>query len=577
MYSLAPLPTPHAKASSLEQIRSADSVELFCARAAQVRPDFALSEDNASAVADICRRLDGIPLAIELAAARVRMMSPQEIAARLDQRFRFLTGSTRDALPQHRTLQALIEWSHGQLTRREQALFRRLAAFAGGWTLEAAEAVCVLDTPSDENPESWEVLDLLSGLIDKSLVELDWSSETGPRYQMLETIREFARLQLEQSGEAGPTSKRHLEYFDSFAAAMDEARGPRDEPVPMDRMERDHDNLRRAIETAFSESDPGIAVGLTTNVAWMRYIRGYWSEARRDLERALSIPGSDRLPYELLASAYNRLGAVASRQGDDEAAGRYWEAVIELASENGDERSVIRNRLNLVNVHERLGRYDEALDTCETILRMEGLEKGLRASTLVHLGGALYSLRRFAEAESRYRAGLELFVDLGRSDATATAKVMLAVTIGNLGRFQEAVQLQEEALEILRRMGDRWKIAACLANLASVRARLGQFEQIHAELAEASATALEMQEPRLIAGAIHGYALLAEHDGDLERSARLVGASEHIVHDVGDPAEDPGLRMRLRESLGTERFEELLAEGAGLSHQQAIALGQSRT
>ncbi len=242
-------------------------------------PSFRLKEKNASAIADICRRLDGIPLAIELASARTKIFPPEEIAARLDDRFRLLTGGSRAALERHQTLFALIEWSHNLLSEAERVLLHRLSVFAGGWTFEAVQVICGDGLGND-------VLDLLAHLVDKSLVAVEKETEEA-RYRLPETIRQYARDKLFEAGEAEQIRDRHLEYFLHFAETAEPKLRGAEQLVWLERVETEHDNLRTALGWSLESSKSDIVLQLAGALSYFWQLRGYWSEGQRWLEDTL--------------------------------------------------------------------------------------------------------------------------------------------------------------------------------------------------------------------------------------------------------------------------------------------------
>ena len=268
-YHLPSLPLPDSQAASLEALAQNDCVRLFVDRALAAYPPFRLKEKNAPAIAEICLQLDGIPLAIELAAAHTKVFPPKQIAARLDDRFRLLTGGSRAELPRHQTLRALIDWSYDLLSEAERALLWRLSIFAGGWSFEAAQAVCGkgIDT---------EVLDLLMQLVNKSLVAVEEELEEG-RYHLLETIRQYARDKLFESGEAEQVRDRHLEYFLHYAEAAEPKLRSAEQLAWLERVETEHDNLRSALAWSLESGSSERAQRLTGALYYFCELRGYWS------------------------------------------------------------------------------------------------------------------------------------------------------------------------------------------------------------------------------------------------------------------------------------------------------------
>jgi predicted ATPase/class 3 adenylate cyclase len=276
-YHVPSLPIPNPN-DPLTELVKYDSVRLFVERAVAAKSSFAITNANAAAVAQICYRLDGIPLAIELAAARIKAFTPQQVANRLDDRFRLLTGGSRTALPRQQTLRALIDWSHGLLSEPERVLLRRLSVFAGGWTLEAAEAVCADDVGADGRPPlSNDVLDLLSRLVDKSLVVAE--EENGEsRYRMLETIRQYAREKLLDSGEGDAVHDRHLQFFAAFAGEARVKLIGAEQERWLERTEAEHDNLRAAMEWSSQRPDLALRLKLPTAMYLFWHIHGYQHE-----------------------------------------------------------------------------------------------------------------------------------------------------------------------------------------------------------------------------------------------------------------------------------------------------------
>ena len=271
-----------------------ESVRLFTERAAQTSPAFRLTRRNAQAVAEICHHLDGIPLALELAAARVRSLSPQEICARLEDRFRLLVAGNRAATPRHQTLRAAIDWSYGLLSGAERSLLHRLSVFTGGWRLEAAESVCAGGS-GEGGIEPWEILDLLTGLTEKSLVSVEMSDggET-TRYRLLETVRQYAHARLEECGEEQAVCGRHRDEFLRLAErAKPEMQGP-GQPAWLDRLEEDNDNLRAALDWCLEEPDgaqPGLR--LASDLFFLWWIRGYFAEGQRRYAAVLGRAGAE--------------------------------------------------------------------------------------------------------------------------------------------------------------------------------------------------------------------------------------------------------------------------------------------
>ena len=313
-----------------ESLLRYEAVQLFTERAKAVLPTFEVRVDNAAALAQVCRRLDGMPLAIELAAARVRVLSVEQIASRLDDSLRLLAGGHRTDLERHQTLKATLDWSLDLLSERERRSFRRLAVFAGGFSLEAAEAVC-----AGEGIEQDEVLDRLTALVDRSLLIVDKQPGRAPRYRLLEPIRQYSEEKLRSSGEEAIVHKRHRDWYLALALAADaKLRGP-EQVVWVDRLETEHDNLRAAL--AWSQQEPeGVEPGLqlATSLYLFWQMRGYLSEGRRWLEIML-FRGS-QAPAALRARALSAAGLLAIISGDFAQARAFWEQSLAIYQDQAD-------------------------------------------------------------------------------------------------------------------------------------------------------------------------------------------------------------------------------------------------
>ncbi len=328
------LPDPQ-RAPGPEELAHCEAARLFVERAIATQPTFAVTTGNAAAVAQICRRLDGIPLAIELAAARIKVLSADQIAARLDDSFRLLTGGSRTGLPRQQTLRATMDWSYDLLSDQERAVLRRLSVFAGGWTLEAAEAVC-----AGEGVEAADVLDLITQLVNKSLVVAETQAGEA-RYRLLETVRQYGRTRLAEAGEATGVAIRHRDWYLQLAErAEPEFFGP-GQRAWLDRLETEHDNLWAALE--WSKAEPGGAeasLRLAGSLTWFWFIRGHWREGRRWLEGALA--RSDDAPPAVLPGAIQGATFFAWRQGDHRRAAELGEQGLAVCRQVGDRQNMAR-------------------------------------------------------------------------------------------------------------------------------------------------------------------------------------------------------------------------------------------
>jgi len=331
-----------------------DAAQLFVERAGKHQSSFALTQQNAPAVASVCYRLEGIPLAIELAAARVRVLSVQDINARLEHRFRLLTGGSRTALPRQQTLQAALDWSYDLLTEQERLLLGRLSVFAGGWRLEAAEKVC-----SDEQIKDFEMLDLLTSLVDKSLVIYE-EREGKSRYRLLETIREYGGYRLQQSGQEKVWRSRHLQFFLALAEEAESKLTGAEQGEWLERLQEEHDNLRIALQWGQQDKDSQEASLLLAGSLCLFWdIHGYWSEGREHLQAALSQEAAYK-KTKARAKALNGAGNLAYRQGDYATARALYEESLAIRRELGDKNGIADSLSNLGEMAKEQGDYAAA-------------------------------------------------------------------------------------------------------------------------------------------------------------------------------------------------------------------------
>jgi predicted ATPase/DNA-binding SARP family transcriptional activator len=548
-YRVPSLAVPGAgERPSVQRLTDYEAVQLFQERAAFHQPTFAVTERNAGAVAQVCQQLDGIPLAIELAAARVKALPVEQIAERLDDRFRLLTSGSRTALPRHQTLRALIDWSYDLLTEPERVLLRRLSVFTGGWTLEAAEAVCAGD-----GIEEWEALDLLTSLVDKSLVLYE---ERGgeARYRLLETVRQYARDRLQEAGEAASVRRRHLEWYADLA---EQAHYPLNRTAThgewVERLERELDNLRAALEWsteagASPEGRPEVEAGLRLAGRPRRFwlVRGYLAEVRERLARLLALPGAEA-HTAARANALFCAGYLASFQGDYEVARSVFTESLVIRRELGDQSAAALSLIFLGNVALNQGDYRAARSQCE-----EGLK--LWRETMNSLGAIAYSL----------------------------------TTLGGIAYAQEELDvaraLLEESLTIWREWDDRWGTGLCLHRLGVVRQAQGDLGAARALYRESLTLFQAVGENRGIAGCLEGFAgvamassCTAEREDSLRRATRLFGAAATLRDAVGTPlppydrAAYEHHLAALRAGLGEAAFAAAWAEGQAMTLEAAAA------
>jgi non-specific serine/threonine protein kinase len=578
-FSVPALETPrNVESESVADIGASAAVRLFVERARAVQPSLELNPANAAVIAEICRRLDGIPLALELAAARAQVLSVEELSRRLDRRFDTLTRGKKSASPRHQTLRGLIDWSYELLEEKERMLLRRLSVFAGGWTLEAVEEVCAGD-----GVEGWEVLDLLTHLLEKSLVEVD--AEVGrhggkTRYRMLETVRQYAGECLKGEGEDGPARTRHRDYFLTLAEQAEPQLGGAEQGLWLSRLDAEHDNLRAALECRLAE-EGGVELGQRLAGALGRYweVRGHWSEGRRVCAGLLLCPeaGERTLARAKMLSVAGRL---AWRQGDL-AEARVQEESLAIYRELGDKRGIAASLHSLGTLVRNQGDYTQALSLCEeslAIFRELGDKQGIAAS-LNSLGIVAVDQGDYAQARSLYEESLAIRRELGDKSGIAVSLNNLGNVARDQGDCAQARSLYEENLAIRRELGEKSGIANSLNNLGNVARDQGDYAQAHSLYGESLAIKRELGDKRGIAGSLNSLGIVAMNQGDYAQARSLYEESLAIrrglgdkqgiaysLHSLGDVARDQGDYAQAR-SL----YEKSLAIRRELGEKQRIA------
>jgi len=546
-----------------------EGVRLFLDRALTVHPDFQLTNANAAAVAQICYRLDGIPLAIELAAARVKALSVDQIAARLDDRFRLLTGGSRTALPRHQTLQALIDWSHDLLSEAERVLLRRLSVFAGGWTLEAAEAVCAGDGIG-----TGEILDLLSGLVERSLVLLERRSAE-PRYRMLDTIRQYARLKNLEAGEAEPARTHHLLYFLRLVEEADTGLRGHEQAGWLDRLESEHDNLRAALDWSQASGDSESGLRLVGGLFRFWLLSGHVEEGRHWLEgmlnratstqrtrpRARALQGAGFLAVghgdlvtgrsraeeslaisrelndaEGVAGSLHGLGRAAYFEGDYAAAGSWFEeslAVSRAANYSWGSGQALY-RLGMVSLIQ--GNYPQArlhIEESAAIFRKLGDRWSLSYS-LSALGEEAFRRGDYALARSILEESLTAFRELGSKSGIAMSLSELGWLALSQGDYLAARTRLEESLALRQEMGYRVGVAIALNLLGDVALHQGDYPQAKVLIEKGLKLREEMGNKSGIAWSLQNLGHLAQRQGDSLQAAALFEESLKLFAELGN-------------------------------------------
>jgi non-specific serine/threonine protein kinase len=562
------VPDPTSVATA-HDVLDYESVRLFRERARLHVPHFTVTNENTPAVANICRRLGGIALAIELAAARVRSMSVHDIDQRLDKRFELLTGGSRTLPPRQQTLRAAIDWSFDLLSETEKALFCAISVFVGGFTLEAAERVC-----TGETLQAGEVLDVLSSLVDKSLVAVEERDAT-TRYQLPDTMHEYATERSRAMFHDLPWHERHRDHFFALALQAEPQLKGADQQAWLDRLETEHDNLRAALarSTRSVEGETGLRLANALARFWL--VRGYLAEARGWLSRLLA--ASPDAEAATRAKALNWIGIFSWKQGDYAAAQAAYERSLAMRRELGDRQGVgaVLNNLGLLAyehgdyrsaraLHEESLAVDRELGDrwgvavslihLASLALMQGDHASARAlneESLAlfrafgdrgHTANALRSLGTLsshegdqASARALFEEALAICRQLGDRSGIAGALYGLGVAARHAGDASTARELLDESLAIFRELGDREGMAKAMSNLGQVAAAQGDYPAARSLQQEGLAIYRELSDRSGIAGLIEGLAGTAFALGEPVRAACLWGAMERLREDIAAP------------------------------------------
>lgn len=580
-YRMPSLTVPSNAESLFEEGTSQyGAVQLFVDRAVSSDRRFALTEQNASYVAEICRRLDGIPLAIELAAARIKVLSPQQLVQKLDERFRVLTGGDRTALPRHQTMRALIDWSYDLLSKDERALFRRLSIFAGGFTLETAPAVC-----SEAAMDEIAVLDLVSSLVDKSLVQADAVGD-GTRYRMLESTRQYAREKLAEAGEEEAVARAHARALFRLAEQLGDVSGTTPDRVWQAQAELELENFRAALSWAF-----GVRGDVLLGQRIAGTLRRVWSnlvtvEGRRWVQAALRCVTEDTpvsvlagldLAESLLAAALNQ-HKVSLRAGE-RALTRYRELADPLGIAEAELR-IGRAQLLLGDIADGEALMERSLEAARAL--------GARVfviSALESLAVARQIAGDLPGARARHREALATAQDVGADRFAATIAMNLAEMEFGGGNATGALRLANESLAVYRVFADTTNLALLRSNMAAYCVSLRLYDEARAAGREAITRARDTQWSVVLAFApqhLAAIATLRSSDDstaieDLERAARILGyvdarlAALEAVREHTEQQEYDVMVPTLRDAFGEEKLSKLMAEGSTWSEDQAIA------
>jgi non-specific serine/threonine protein kinase len=517
---------------SVEELMKYEAARLFVERASAASPRFALTGGNAAAVAQTCHRLDGLPLAIELAAARVKALSVEQIAARLDDCFRLLATGGRAETPRHQTLRAATDWSYDLLTPAERVLLRRLSVFAGSFALEAAEAVC-----ADSDIAREETLDLLSRLIDKSLVDVAGAERGGEaRYRLLETVRQYARERLLASDEAAATQLLHLNFFLRLAEEIEPRINTAERQQWLARLASEQGNLRAALRYGIEMKETAASLRLAGALFWFWFHRGDWSEGRGWMAEVIA--GSETRDRHLAKALFGQ-GVLAWAQGDAAAARSSLEESVAIWREEED-------RLGL-------------------------------AYALEFLGVELLRQNEHAQARALAEESIALFRQNIDRFGLASSLASLGVVAQAQADYRPARSFLEESAALFREAGDNWGLALPLRNLGIVALREGDYDRAVALLKESLIILRELGEKWFISRSLETLAVVLALQGDCERAARMFGAGEALREAIGASVlpfyrndYERGLAA-IRAGLSDEALAVAWAAGRKMTMAEAIA------
>jgi predicted ATPase/class 3 adenylate cyclase/Tfp pilus assembly protein PilF len=573
-FPVPPLTLPDPKRPPpLERLTQYEAVGLFVERARAVKPDFAITNESAPAVAEICARLDGLPLAIELAAARVRLLSPQAMLTRLGNRLKLLKGGPRDLPTRQRTLRGTIDWSYELLNEDEKTLFGRLSVFSGGRTLEAIEEIC--DPGGDI-----DALEGMESLLEKSLLRREEGAGGESRFVMLETVQEYAREKLEESGQAEEIKRAHAEYFLTLAEEAElEFKGAQQKRW-LERLEAEHDNMRAALSWALERAQAELALRLGGALGRFWWMRGHLSEGRRWLEGALAMDGRVG-SLESRAMALAGVGALAFDQGELDRAQEACEEGLELLAHEATERSEVKLYLLVSLGHVALNRedYERATQLFEESLALSREKRDTWGVALSLMGQAIVSHDRgdSQRATELFEESMDLLRE--RRD-----KINLAFCLNNLGMvvcsqgdLVRAAKLTEEGVVLMRELGVRGNVSLGLYNLGWITLLQNDLDRAADLYEESLALAWDIGMNLIVQSDLEGFALVAGAQGAARRAAQLWGAAQALHEAKGIPRDidflaEADVRISaVRSGMGEEAWEAAWRKGRAMTLEEAVS------
>ena len=571
---MPPLALPDSRVlPPLRVLTQYEAVRLFVERAESAKADFQVTSESAPAVAKICVRLDGLPLAIELAAARVKMLPPRAILKRLGSRLKLLTGGARDLPERQRTLRATIEWSHAFLDEGEKSLFARLAVFSGGRTLEAIEAVC-----DSEGGLPMDAFEEVSSLVDKSLLRPDEGTGGEPRFYMLETVHEFALEKLEEGGGAEEVRRRHAEYFLWLAEEAEPGlRGPQDVRW-FERLEEEHDNLRAALSWSLEGGEAELGLRLTGALSRFWEAHGHYGEGRRRLEKALQKDGG--ASGAARAKALLGFGWLVYRTGGIDRAVAAGEEGLELSQQAGLGGVVTADLLRLLGwmawTKGDYGRAKGLLEESLTLSRDADDRFGV-ADALLMLGSTVGTLGDHERDKQLHEEAMVLCRELGYSSTLATSLFSMGYGLLMDGEYDRGEALIEESAELYRERGYKGGLQFAVDNMGWAALLQGDHQRARSSFRESLSLCKELGDQLVASESLNGLACIFAAEGEAGRAARLFGAGEALFEAVGgqhEPGEaamrEPYLRVA-RSQLDEATWEGAWAEGRAMSFDEAVS------
>jgi predicted ATPase/class 3 adenylate cyclase/Tfp pilus assembly protein PilF len=526
-HSILSLEIPDPKGEiSPEQLVQYESVRLFIERALTVNRNFRVNNENAPALAEICRQLDGIPLAIELAAARIKVLTVEKIYDRLSNRFSLLTGGKRTAMPRQKTLKALIDWSYDLLTEQEKILWSRLSVFNDGWILESAEEIC-----SDDKLKDDEIFDLLSLLVEKSIIIFDDENE---RYSILETLKHYGEERLNETNESNKIFSRYLFYFMKLSESAEPKLTGAEAQLWLDRLEEEHGNLQSAIEWSLNHEHQEEGMRLAGALGSFWDIRGYFSIGRRLLESMLR--NTKGVSKSVIGKALNCTGTLAFNQGEYQQAMKFHEESLALYRELKDKDGIATSIGNMGIVAYEQGDYERARKLCEEhlVYKREIGDKDSIASSLSDLGNIAYDQGDYQQARRFHEESLALRQKIGNKRGIANS----LNNLGNLtyiqGDFDQAQKLYEESLILKREVGDKKGISISLHNLGIVTYLKGNYKQSQNFYEESLALVRQIGSKSGIADTLYDLGNIGFKQGDYQQALKLLEESFTLRREIGN-------------------------------------------